>query len=128
MQKEKGCPIGHPKGLKLLNFGNTDSNPLAKPLAAVIGKDAEGAVLGHFGCKKEYMHGLKMADNSLRKITKLSAVSGAAREAVRDIEGLPTMEDKIGVYCFHDSKTLVAAARAIYRKNIECDLYLSNEG
>lgn len=61
-------------------------------------------------------------------ITRLSALKGKSVEAVRDIEGLPTMENKYGAYCFRDAKSLISAARAIYREGIDCDLYLADDG
>ena len=61
-------------------------------------------------------------------ITKLSGVTRQVNEAVRDAQGLSTMEKKRGTYSFSDAGTLVAAARAIYRTGIDCDLYLSDEG
>lgn len=61
-------------------------------------------------------------------VTKLKGLSDKARTAVRDIEGFCSVEERRGVYSFEDSTTLVAAARAIYRGGIDCDLYASDDG
>ena len=61
-------------------------------------------------------------------ITRLTGVAKEVREAVRDAEGMSTIEKKRGTYLFFDAETLICAARAIYREGIDCDLYLSDEG
>lgn len=61
-------------------------------------------------------------------ITKLSSVAKRVNEAVRDVEGMATLEERRGIYMFSDAEDLIAAARAIYREGIDCDLYFSDEG
>ena len=61
-------------------------------------------------------------------VTKLRAESARACAAVRDLEGLTTIEEQRGAYFFKDSDTLLSAARAIYREGIDCDLYSCDDG
>ena len=61
-------------------------------------------------------------------VTRLTGVRRQVSEAVKDVQGMSTIEEKRGTYSFPNSEILLRAAQAIYREGIDCDLYLSDNG
>ena len=56
-------------------------------------------------------------------VTKLTGLSSRDKRALKDVEGLATIQKKRVVYRFDSREDLISAAKAVYREGIECELY-----
>ena len=56
-------------------------------------------------------------------VTKLTGLSSRDKRALRDVDGLMTMQKKRVVYRFDSREDLVSAAKAVKRDRVECELY-----
>lgn len=61
-------------------------------------------------------------------VTKLGQLSFKEREALCSSRELTSYQQKRGVYKFSCLETLKRAIRAVYRKDVSCDLYRSENG
>lgn len=56
-------------------------------------------------------------------VTKLTGLSSRDKRALKDVEGLATIQKKRVVYRFDSREDLISAAKAVFREGIECELY-----
>lgn len=60
-------------------------------------------------------------------VTKLTGLSSRDKRALRDVDGLTTMQKKRVVYRFASREDLIRAAKAVNHSGIECELYREGE-
>ena len=60
-------------------------------------------------------------------VTKLTGLSSRDKRALRDVDGLTTMQKKRVVYRFASREDLIRAAKAVCHTGVECELYREGE-